>query len=223
MLSEDQETMIVRSQVVSRAASVVGAHYLRGTTGYVPKKNGTTLPLLENKAPDHMFTCENKYRRCSGRHGHPDVTSLPKGDPGNPAHLAKPSAYRWIRRVTFTHVNELYGESCVDTKHFDCICFVRWCLKGINATVSKFPSIKSYKKMCVPISENGAHPAYLHAGDLVFRNDFAHIGIAVGQGSGQVIEAKVEESGVVVTAGTSWEWHGRLPREFWLGLDLPKK
>ena len=123
----------------------------------------------------------------------------------------------------FAAVNELYGESCVDKKHFDCVCFVRWCPKGINSTVSKFPSIKGYKKMCLPISESGAHPAYLHAGDLVFRNDFEHIGIAVGQASGLVIEAKVEASGVVVSGAANWEWHGRLPREFWLGLELPKK
>ncbi|HYN44182.1 MAG TPA: hypothetical protein VE129_20575 [Thermoanaerobaculia bacterium] len=223
MQSEDLETMLIRSQVASKANSVVGSHYLRGTTGYRPKKQGNTLQLLENKAPDHMFACENSYRRCSGRHGHPSVTGRPKGEPGNAAHLANPSAYRWVRRVTFSVENELYGESCVDRRHFDCLGLVRWCLKGINATpsVGKYPSIKGYKKMCSPISEYGAHLGMLHAGDLVFRNGFEHIGIVAGSSSAVVFEARVEADGVMASPATGWEWHGRLPREFWLGKNLP--
>lgn len=224
MAPEDQETMLVRSQVVSRASSAVGSHYLRGTTGYKPKKNGNTLELLPNEAPAHMFTCENKYRRCSGRHGHPAVTSLPEGKPDNAAHLSNPSAYRWVRIVKFSNENQLLGESCVDKRHFDCLGFIRWCLRDVNTTpsVGKYPSIKGYKKMCSPISEKGAHLGMLHAGDLVFRNSFEHIGIAAGSATGVVFEAKVEASGVVASLATDWEWHGRLPREFWLGLPLPK-
>ncbi len=67
---------------------------------------------------------------------------------------------------------------------------------------------------------NAAHLGMLHSGDLVFRNGFEHIGIAVGQGSGVVVEAKVEAVGVVASLATNWEWHGRLPRGFCLGQDV---
>ncbi len=222
MLFEELETYLVRSSVVIKAYSAVGSHYLRGTSGSIPKSSGGSVKLPPNKAVVHMFACENSYRRCSGKHGDPGVKALSPGKPDNDVHLTNASAYKWERTVVFQQVNLLHGESCVDRRHFDCVGFVRWCLKGINPGAGKYPSIRSYKKMCTAVSTSGVRPDDLCMGDLLFRRNFEHIGIAMGASTGLVVQAQQEDVGVVSGPVGSWEWHGRLPKEFWLGQALPK-
>lgn len=225
MLVEDLSTTLVRAAVVAKAHSALGAHYLRATSGQVPAPTGSPLVLLPNESPKHMFTCEKKGgRRCSGKHGHPDVKALAVGSAGNPAHLANPSGYKWDREVTYDYVNQFKGASCVGEMHFDCIGFIRWCLRGINTTerVAADQSITGFKRLCVPVSRTAALLQDLCMGDLLFRRNFNHIGLAVGASSGRVIEAQREDVGVVAGPVGEWEWHGRLPREFWLGREVPK-
>jgi hypothetical protein len=236
MANEDYSTLPVRKLLIAIARSCIGAHYLRGGNGEVPLpsvgKSEAALHMLPHKDETVMlksgpvewgtyFTAKNSHRVCSGKHEHPDVVKMPKGDPKNPAHLSNPDIYRWQRVVKFNNINPLRGESCEGKLHFDCVGFIRWCVRQVNPNFRQAykndPSIAGIRKLLTDVNPKGVNKDDLCAGDILIRNENGHIGFAAGDGQ-RVVQAEWEQSGVVETDLGKWEYHGRLSKEYWVNL-----
>jgi len=123
--------------------------------------------------------------------------------------------YRWPRPNGIISNNNnqrstIWGESCVDKRHFDCIGFINWCLST---------GLQKHVHYGIPNFTNGAvgsavpvHKAQL--GDIVTVGA-EHIGI-VSENS-TVIEAKDPAHGGVESPLdlTRWKQCFRLPDRFW--------
>lgn len=231
-MKEDYLTYAQRKILISIARSQIGAHYLKGGLGRIPGSEG--LELLPNKDETVMlngnplewgnyFAAKNSLKTCSGKHGKDAIEKRPKGDGHKPAHLADPEKYKWQRVVKFKHTNPVWGESCVGKAHFDCIDFVRWCLRKINPCfmwkmeLKGTKSIAGLKGLIDPVGNGTLNKDDLCAGDILIRNKNGHIGFATGDGQ-RVVQAEWEASGVVETSLGEWEFHGRIPRGYWLFL-----
>jgi hypothetical protein len=240
-MPEDISTLAIRKILMAIARSYIGSHYLHGTNGELPDNGGKlimlpklTEPVTVTGRPDitewsTIFTAQNgkedgKKKRCPGRYGHNDVESMPKGDHNNPAHVENPDGYRWQRLVRFNNLNPLYGESCIGKAHFDCIGFIRYCLRQVIPKFyaflidSKSNSIAGLKGKLEPVSETGVRTDDLCVGDILIKitKDAHHIAFATGGGP-RIIHAEWEPSGVVESdVGTKWTFHGRIARERWL-------
>jgi hypothetical protein len=226
--------------LIAIARSYVGSHYLHGASGQIPN-NGSELrmlpkltePLNLSVVPDikewsTVFTAQKgpdngRKKRCSGRHDHKDVNRLPKGDHNNPTHLGNPDGYRWQRLVQFDNPNPLYGESCLERPHFDCIGFIKYCLRQVIPSFYEFikdekaTSIGGLKGKLDTVGDMGVRTDDLCVGDILIRlKDGHHIAFAIGGGSG-IVHAEWEPSGVVESkVGDRWTFHGRIPRKWWL-------
>ncbi len=237
-MPEDLSTLGTRKIFIAIARSFIGSHYLHGTSGQVPDAGGelVMLPKLTESfklasLPDitewsTVFTARNgdkegKKKRCTGRSGHPDVKSMPKGDHNNPEHLAIPEAYRWQRLVQIDNPNPLYGESCIGKAHFDCSGFVRFCLRQVLPNfyaflrAEKSTTIAGMKRKLKAVNDSGVNISDLCAGDILIRKNNGHIGIATGGGS-RVVQAEWEPSGVLETNLGEWQYHGRIEQNWWL-------
>lgn len=126
-----------------------------------------------------------------------------------------PYSYRWPRPNSSvsnnsTHHSTIWGESCVGTRHFDCIGFINWCLsevlnKRIQYGIGNFIA-KSVGSQ-VPVSK--AQPC-----DIVTIGG-EHIGWVSENNT--VIEAKDVISGVVEGPMSTGRWTAcfRLPNSMW--------
>lgn len=235
MSNEDYSTYAQRKLLISIARSQVGAHYLKGGHGRIPGDPGLKLLPNEDKTVmlngqplqwGNYFTAENSLKTCSGKHGNDDVTKRNKGDGHDPAHLADPEKYKWQRVVKFDNINPLWGESCVGKAHFDCIDFVSWCLRWVNPCFMwrmdelGTRSIAGLRDLLDPVGDGTLDSNDLCAGDILIRRKNHHIGFAVGDGK-RVIQAEWEDSGVRETNLGNWEFHGRIPRGYWLFSPPP--
>jgi hypothetical protein len=125
------------------------------------------------------------------------------------------SSFRWPRpnsslNNNSPHHSTVWGESCVDVRHFDCIGFVNWCLSevlnqhiqyGIGNFVARSVGIK------IPLPE--AQPA-----DIVTIG-VDHIGFVSDHRT--VIEARDPINGVVESPFSAARWTAcfRLPDSMW--------
>ena len=235
MANEDYSTLPMRKLLIAIARSCIGAHYLKGGNGEVPdiSSGGNPLTMVPpqketidlNGQPfdwGTYFTAANRYERCSGRYGHPDVEKrMANGDENNPGHLANPDSFKWKRVIKWNKYNPLWGESCGGKMHFDCSGFVKWCFKqvipGFREAIKNDPSIGGIKGKLIPIGVGGANKEDLCVADILIRKKEGHIGFAVGEGQ-RVIQAEWQPTGVVETDLGQWEFHGRIPREYWINL-----
>jgi hypothetical protein len=127
-----------------------------------------------------------------------------------------PFSYRWPRpnsslRNDSPHHSTVWGESCIGSRHFDCIGFINWCLsevlnKPIQYGIGNFIA-KSVGKE-IPISK-------AQACDIVTIGA-EHIGWISEQNT--VIEAKDALSGVVEGPLSASRWTAcfRLPDSMWI-------
>jgi hypothetical protein len=172
---------------------------------------------------------------CTGRAAHPDLKDwpLPLGSDFKKAfafklkdltdddietltnNLQVSDSVRWPRPNANLDNNDsthstVWGESCVDKRHFDCIGLVNWCLStvlqheftfGINTFISGHGGTE------VPLKQ--AQPC-----DIVTIGS-QHIGIVTFDGS--AIEAKDATSGVVKSPldAKYWKQCYRLPASTW--------
>lgn len=123
--------------------------------------------------------------------------------------------YRWPRansslRNNSLHHSTVWGESCVDVRHFDCIGFVNWCLsevlnQHIQYGIGNF--VARSVGTVIPVSK--AAP-----GDIVTIGA-DHIGIVSENKT--VIEAKDAVNGVVEGpfSAAAWTQCFRLPDSMW--------
>ncbi len=126
-----------------------------------------------------------------------------------------PYSYRWPRPNSSvsnnsTHHSTIWGESCVGSRHFDCIGFINWCLsetlnKPIQYGIGNF--LAKAVGTAVPVST--AQPC-----DIVTIGA-EHIGWVSENNT--VIEAKDVVSGVVEGPISTGMWTAcfRLPRSMW--------
>lgn len=231
-MAEDLTTLATRKLVIAKARSCIGAHYLKGTYGHIPDVS-SSLTMLPNEIVDETqsglftakLTTKTKERFCSGKHGHRDTKKLSEGDINNSSHLASPDSYKWRRLIKYTQMNDIFGESCKNKMHFDCIGFVKWALKQIipnyiqkvNSKEENEPliyGIKGLKKHLEIISNTDVKTDDICAADILIRKKNGHIGFAVGDGQ-RVIQAEWEATGVVETDLGNWEFHGRIAKEYW--------
>ena len=227
-MAEDKATLTTRLRVVQRARAQVGAHYLLGSSGQKPGEG--SLRILPNilHPPEklQLFTAQNHKNKCSGKHlSKKALARLDKkklGDPAKREHLAHPEKYFWPRVVKWQYENQVYGESCVNRRHFDCIGLIYWCLRDVNPKIFHTqPSILQVRKLCVIVNSQGVDYADLCVGDILIRRNNGHIGLAVGESSGLVVEAQREDTGVVLSRVGLWDFHGRLPGSFWGAQGTP--
>jgi hypothetical protein len=223
-MPEDPETLVKRRDLIRIATQQEGAHFLLGTTGEIPGHGGLVMLPDNVDAPydqQHFFTAKNRINKCSGRHE--SVEKRPKGDPRNPLHLAHLDRYRWHRIVPWIYANDLWGESCKGKRHFDCSGFANWCLKQVSTTFVNVSrtlghrlKIRHIRELCEPVFAHGVKYDDLCVGDILTRGDDGHIGFALGEGKNKVVMAEWEASGVVIHTVGTWQFHGRLPKSYWL-------
>jgi hypothetical protein len=222
-MPEDLQTLPKRRQLIKIATeqAQLGSHYLWGAMGEIPGEG--SLKMVANTDNDvvseqNYFTAQNEHKKCSGRHGIVNRKSRPVGDPNNPLHLANPDRYCWFRMVQFKYLNEIYGESCVGKRHFDCSGFANRCLMKVSKSFgNKRLKISEIRNLCETICASGVKNDDLCAADILVRDHDGHIGFAVGELTNKVVQAEYEYTGVVLnnTVG-HWEFHGRLPKSYWL-------
>jgi cell wall-associated NlpC family hydrolase len=123
------------------------------------------------------------------------------------------SSFRWPRpnsglNNNSTHHSTVWGESCVDTRHFDCIGFVNWCLtqalgQNIQYGIGNF--VAKSVGQSIP-------PANAAVGDIVTIGA-EHIGFVSENNT--VIEAMDATHGVVESTYSAARWTQcfRLPAE----------
>jgi hypothetical protein len=128
---------------------------------------------------------------------------------------ATPDSFRWPRPNSSLnngslHRSTVWGESCVDVRHFDCIGFVNWCLSEVlthpvHYGIPNFVSGVVGKK--IPIANAGI-------ADIVTIGA-EHIGFV--SEAGTVIEARDATSGVVEQQFSPARWTQclRLPDSMW--------
>ena len=227
MADKDTETSAVRNGIVSLARDQVGEHYLLGAAGATPgREDGAwyrtggvklhpTSASVDSKAKDGRkfpIVLAATYsgsvlRVCAGRCSREEVKSRPKGDPGNPGHLALPSLYKWERPDRAMDASaSVFGESCVGKRHFDCIHFVNWVLGNVQ---QRHYCIKHWIKGTKDVGFSD-----VWAGDVLTTGTH-HIGIASGPET--AIHASDTQWGVVESKIKSGEWDrcGRLDAGFW--------
>ena len=125
------------------------------------------------------------------------------------------SDYRWPRansslRNKSLHHSTVWGESCVDVRHFDCIGFVNYCLSEVlNQHIQYGIGNFVARSVGTPISVSKAAP-----GDIVTKGA-QHIGIVSENNT--VIEAKDAISGAVEGpfSAATWTQCFRLPDRMW--------
>lgn len=127
-----------------------------------------------------------------------------------------PYSYRWPRpnsslSNSSLHRSTIWGESCVGTRHFDCIGFVNWCLstvlnKQIQYGIGNF--IAKSIGTVIPVKQ-------ARMGDIVTIGA-DHIGWVAENNT--VIEAKDVISGVVESELSTGRWTQcfRLPNSIWI-------
>lgn len=125
------------------------------------------------------------------------------------------SDFRWPRansslRNSSLHHSTLWGEACVDARHFDCIGFVNYCLSEVLNQQIQY-GIGNYiaRTVGTPISVGKVAPA-----DIVTIGT-EHIGIVSENNT--VIEAKDATHGVVEGhfSAAAWTQAFRLPDSMW--------
>jgi hypothetical protein len=219
-MPEDPETMPKRQQLIQIAKKQAGSHYLKGAMGQIPGAGGLELLANNVDAPtneQHFFTAKNSHNKCSGRHGKFNDKNRPIGDPRNPLHLAHPEGYCWYRVVTWKDENKIYGESCKDKVHFDCSGFVNWCLMKVSRTFgTKRLLISEIRSLCEAVCTTGVKHDDLCVGDILIRRNDHHHGFALGEATNQVVQAEWESTGVVIGSVGHWQFHGRLPKSYWV-------
>jgi hypothetical protein len=227
-MAEDKATLATRRRVVQRARTQVGAHYLLGSSGQKPGEGDLRmLPnILQPPEKQQLFTAQNHKNKCSGKHlSKKAMARLDKkkiGDPVKREHLAHPEKYFWPRVITWQYENRVYGESCLNKRHFDCIGFIYWSLRDVNPKIFyKHLSILEVRNLCGIVNSHGVDHANICVADILIRRNNGHIGLAVGEGTGLVVEAQREDTGVVVSSVGLWDFHGRLPGSFWGAQDAP--
>src|SRR5512143_3341717 len=213
-MAEDKATLATRLRAVQRARAQVGAHYLLGSSGQKPGEGSLRmLPnILHPPGKQQLFTAQNHKNKCSGKHlSKKALARLEKnkmGDPAKREHLAHPERYFWPRVVKWQYENRVYGESCQNKRHFDCIGFIYWCLRDANPRIfHKQLSILEVRKMCETVNGQGVDFTDLCVADILIRRNNGHIGLVVGESSGQVVEAQREDTGVVVSPIGVWDFH----------------
>lgn len=125
------------------------------------------------------------------------------------------SDYRWPRANSSLgnnslHHSTVWGESCIDVRHFDCIGFVNYCLsEALNQLIQYGIGNFVARSVGTPIAISKAAP-----GDIVTIGA-QHIGIV--SESNTVIEAKDAISGVVEGpfSAAAWTQCFRLPDRMW--------
>jgi hypothetical protein len=116
-----------------------------------------------------------------------------------------PSLYRWPRQQSPRdrvpgEISTIWGESCLNTRHFDCIGLVNYCYSwALNQTWSySIANFVNGNAGTVPIDKTRAE-----AGDIVTINT-EHIGIVTFEKT--VIEARDSDNGVIELPLTNTGW-----------------
>jgi hypothetical protein len=152
--------MAVRQRVVEIALeqASAGAHYLWGSQGSTPNSGREVKFNPKSLDPKTVSFCAARCDRdgaqvCGGRYLR---RTLPAGLT-NPTLPGSPALTTWLEengqrpetnwddsltpRLTYgTGVTKqiVWGEGCDDTRHFDCISFINWCLGHVRAVTPTF-------------------------------------------------------------------------------------
>jgi cell wall-associated NlpC family hydrolase len=144
----------VRQRVVDIALGQLGAHYLWGSQGSTPNMAGKEVKFNPKSLnPNTVSFCAARCDRvgpqvCGGRYAR---RTLPAGLT-NPTSPGSPALKKWLdenghfaetnwddsltpRLTMGTGVTKqiVWGEGCDDTRHFDCISFINWCLGHVRS------------------------------------------------------------------------------------------
>lgn len=205
--------------IAGTATSLVGSHYLHGGCGnkpgwkdghpYFPARvrlhdNVLNPPgrLHDNPPRQVIFAavCESDHRIiCAGRCGQHTRGGAPLPLLRNDAMLAqqmqRPWEVLWPRPNGGAGAPIVFGEACMDVRHFDCIGLVNYCIWRTTGAGSHHPSIAQvFGWWMRHVAGNPVGMAEVQTGDIVIWGN-SHIGIVTG--AGQMVHAKSELYGVV--------------------------
>lgn len=207
-----------RDNVARLLVQAEGAHYVHGAFGNHPgASNGhparirrLTMPQsnygdrpVRNPAPPHVhaaFCASNHEVYCAGRPFRCDLPEVPREHRTTPQALRDfalhnpATSYRWPRPDSENAGQIVYGESCQNKRHFDCIGLVNWVIWSIfgTTTINNIAQCELAGQ-----AQARAHPEIgqtIQPGDILVYS-IGHIGIAYNQT--QMVEAKGGHWGVV--------------------------
>lgn len=202
-------------KIVGTATSLVGSHYLHGGYGNKPgsRDGHPTFPdrvlmhqnvlnppgrLHDNPPRQLIFAaaCDSDRRMiCAGRsevHERKRAElSVLRNDGLLARQMQRPSEVLWPRPNGSATAPIVFGEACMDIRHFDCIGFVNYCVWRTTGAAAHHPSIAQVFRwwMNNPIERTQVQP-----GDIALWGN-THIGIVIG--ASHMVHAKSELYGVV--------------------------
>lgn len=215
-----------RQRVIQIATSMVGCHYLWGAAGASPgQQNGMrgrpgSVNLVTNRfdaanpcvhaascSVDGYHVCAGRYRTAPGgrvaRSTDTDLRTFLQQIAGQPPASWQSPSGLWPRMMEGKTVTKqiVWGESCVNVRHFDCVGLVNYCLsQALNRSIQD--SIGGYNAHTRDVTRD---PNVLPA-DILTRGT-SHIGFAMGDG--RVVHASESSRGVVIDPMGSWDRRGR--------------
>ena len=201
------EVSAIRQHIVTVALSQIGSHYLKGGYGNTPGRadghphypNRIKMEPEDLSVPNLKAAVWANGWICGGRFGDSDVKSRPKAEKElfELAWVLKGTHTRWPRRakISSEDIREVWGESCENIRHFDCIGFINWCVwKALNWAAAYDISQwgKSITGCKVDDNVNGAE-----AGDILLRPDSKPQHIAIAMGNRRIVHASQSSKGVI--------------------------
>jgi hypothetical protein len=216
-----------------------GAEYRRSTMRMLPNEPFGHLVIAPGPSPARpashrsgpppvMFAaqCDQMHQKiCRGRPEADDVQAKPIATLDNQSAETTPDNYRWPRPTDFFSGRKIFGESCANKRHFDCIGFVNYCLGAVTRRSVHFDIVvwdrRALRRLLLPHEQSSratiiTDPRGIegHAADLVLQGAH-HIGLLTGDN--YVIQAQGELRGVMQEhySPRAWTTLVRLPRGWW--------
>lgn len=205
--------------IVGTATSLVGSHYLHGGCGNKPgwKDGHPYFPArvrmhenvlnppgrLHDQPPRQVIfaaVCESDHRMiCAGRseqhlRKRAEVSTL-RNDTLLANQMQRPWEVLWPRPNGPATGAMVFGEACMDIRHFDCIGLVNYCVWRTTGVANHHPSIAQvFTWWMRHFAGSPIGTAEVQPGDIAIWGN-THIGIVID--AGQMVHAKSELYGVV--------------------------
>lgn len=198
-----------RVQLVTTAQSQIGAHYLMGATGGIPDICAPLVWYFQSRVEMYpntftrqrpvLYAARTRLSRdffCAGRSDiYTQSLSAPKPRvhpvPNNAEELNRagnPNNFLWPRTSESMGGPIVFGESCLNKRHFDCVHFVNWCVscvlgRPVQKSIDQWFEESRHVLPGAPdpmIARLGQGAAQVWVGDIEISRANGHIGLLTG-------------------------------------------